>query len=232
MALAAHAAAPLMAQRWQDLLPAGLLDEALLDQARTHRSAGQAHYERLEFVGDAVLGLLIAEALFERRPDAPEGTLTRLRAHLVNRDALAELAREWSFDAGLSLGEGERKAGGARRSSILADVVEATIGAVYLSGGLDLTRDFVRRLYGARLDDLPDDAALKDPKTRLQEALQQRGQPLPTYRLLRRTGPDHDARFEVEAEIVAPRATARAIGRSRRAAEQAAAEQLIERLNQ
>ncbi|MFN4263656.1 MAG: ribonuclease III [Thioalkalivibrionaceae bacterium] len=218
-------------RRWQSLLATEKLDSELLMRARTHRSAGDSHYERLEFVGDAVLGLLVAEALYLRRPDAPEGTLTRLRAHLVNRHSLADIGREWSFGEGLTLGEGERKSGGSRRSSILADVVEATIGAVYLSSGLDATRAFVTALYTDRLERLPDDQDLKDPKTRLQEVLQRLGRPLPSYRMVARTGPDHDASFEVEAEILEPRATARAVGRSRRAAEQAAAETLLEQLS-
>ncbi|MBS0003368.1 MAG: ribonuclease III [Thioalkalivibrio sp.] len=215
---------------FRSLLPEALREAESLAQALTHRSAGARHNERLEFLGDAVLGLVIADALFERLPEAPEGDLTRLRAALVNRVALAELARAAGLEGALNLGQGERKTGGQRRESILADALEALIGASYRTAGYEAAREFVLGLYARRLDSLPSAESLKDPKTRLQEVLQGRGCALPEYRLLEVSGPDHRRRFAVEARLPSESWGERGTGSSRRAAEQVAAEAALARL--
>lgn len=215
---------------FRSLLPEALRGAESLEQALTHRSAGARHNERLEFLGDAVLGLVIADALFERLPDAPEGDLTRLRAALVNRGAVAEIARASGMAGALNLGQGERKTGGQRRESILADALEALIGASYRTAGYSATREFVLRLYEQRLDSLPSAESLKDPKTRLQEFLQGRGRVLPEYRVLEVSGPDHQRRFVIEAWLPSESWGQQGSGSSRRAAEQAAAEAALARL--
>lgn len=198
-------------------------DDALLARALTHRSAGGQHNERLEYLGDAALSLVIAEALYERLPSAPEGHLSRLRASLVRRSALAEIARTLGFSRRLRLGPGELKSGGFRRESILADAFEAMLGAIYLDGGMDALRPAVLRLYGERLETLPAHEALKDPKTLLQEYLQARGLPLPSYRVEAVEGEDHCQHFTVACQVEGVAGDAIGAGGSRRAAEQAAA---------
>jgi ribonuclease III len=215
---------------FRSMLPEALHGAESLEQALTHRSAGARHNERLEFLGDAVLGLVIADALFERLPDAPEGDLTRLRAALVNRGAVADIARESGMEGALHLGQGERKTGGQRRESILADALEALIGASYRIAGYGAARDFVLRLYARRLDCLPSAETLKDPKTRLQEFLQGRGRVLPEYRVLDISGPDHQRLFAVEVWLPSESWGQQGTGSSRRAAEQAAAEAALARL--
>ncbi len=198
-------------------------DPALLARALTHRSAAGQHNERLEYLGDAALSLVVAETLYARLPDAPEGHLSRLRASLVRRSALAERARELGFPRRLRLGSGELKSGGFRRASILADALEAVLGAIYLDGGLAALRPVVLGLYGARLDELPAHEDLKDPKTLLQERLQARGLPLPVYRLQAVEGEDHQQYFTISCEVEGMTADAVGSGSSRRTAEQAAA---------
>lgn len=199
----------------------------LLSEALTHRSAGRPNNERLEFLGDAVLNLLIAEALYHRVPDADEGALSRLRALLVRGETLAEIAGELNLGEALSLGSGELKSGGFRRRSILADALEAVIGAVYLDGGFKACRDLVGELFASRLASLPDTDSLKDPKTRLQEYLQARQFPLPVYRLVAEEGEPHRRRFRVACEIPGLDRPVEAGGRSRRAAEQEAARRAL-----
>ena len=206
-------------------------DEELLARALTHRSAGGRHNERLEFLGDAALSLVVAEALYERLPDAPEGHLSRLRASLVRRSSLAEIARSLGFPARLRLGPGELKSGGFRRDSILSDALEAVLGAIHLDGGLDALRPVVLRLYGDRLDALPAHEDLKDPKTLLQERLQARGMPLPLYRLDGVEGEDHRQFFTITCEVEGVAGEATGSGGSRRAAEQAAAARMLARLD-
>lgn len=206
-------------------------DDVLLTRALTHRSASGPHNERLEFLGDAALSLVVAEALYERLPHAPEGHLSRLRASLVRRSSLAGTARELGFPTRLSLGPGELKSGGFRRESILADALEAVLGAIYLDGGLEGLRPVVLRLYGARLESLPDHESLKDPKTLLQERLQARGLPLPSYRVAAVEGEDHRQQFKVACLVEGIAAEATGSGGSRRAAEQAAAAQMLSRLD-
>jgi ribonuclease III len=205
-------------------------DRELLARALTHRSAGGQHNERLEFLGDAALSLLVAESLYHRLPEAPEGHLSRLRASLVRRSSLAEIAREKGFPKRLRLGAGELKSGGFRRDSILADALEAVLGAIYLDGGLDALRPAVLRLYGERLDELPPHEALKDPKTLLQERLQAQGLPLPVYRVESIQGADHRQEFTI-ACLVDGVPDAVGNGTSRRAAEQAAAAKMLEQFD-
>lgn len=204
-------------------------DETLLEAALTHRSAGQPNNERLEFLGDAVLGMVIAELLCQRHPRLSEGDLSRLRSTLVRGATLAGVARDIDLGACLRLGPGERKSGGYRRDSILADALEALIGAVYLDGGIAPAAAVIRRLWGARLDDLPDAGELKDPKTRLQEHLQALGRPLPEYHLEHVSGDDHRQSFRVACSIDG---AGRWFGEgsSRRRAEQAAASAALEEL--
>ncbi|MCB1865873.1 MAG: ribonuclease III [Chromatiales bacterium] len=199
----------------------------LLEQALTHRSAGSANNERFEFLGDALLGLFVAQALFERQPRASEGRLSRLRATLVRRETLAKLARELEIGGDLRLGPGELKSGGFRRESILADAFEALIAAVYLDAGFEAARDFVLSAYGDLIDEVAASGELKDPKTRLQEHLQASGRALPAYDLVETSGPDHRMRFVVECRLTDADLVERAPGSSRRKAEQSAAAAML-----
>lgn len=213
-----------------EALPYRFVRPELLDEALTHRSAGRRNNERLEFLGDAVLNFLIADALYRRVPDADEGGLSRLRANLVRRETLAEIAGELALGDALVLGPGELKSGGFRRKSILADALEAVIGAVYLDGGFQACSDLVDRLFEQRLESLPTTDSLKDPKTRLQEYLQARQAPLPAYRLVAEEGEPHRRVFFVACEIEGMDRPVEASGRSRRAAEQEAARLALETL--
>lgn len=205
-------------------------DPALLDTALTHRSAGHRNNERLEFLGDAVLGLLVAEALHARHPRASEGDLTRLRAALVREETLAAIARELALGDALRLGPGELRSGGHRRESILADAFEAVVAAVYLDGGLDACRGAVMPLLQARIDSLGDAAATKDPKTRLQEWLQGQGFALPAYTLVESAGDDHRKTFFVRCAADAIGIACVGEGGSRRGAEAHAASLVLERI--
>jgi len=197
----------------------------LLRQALTHRSFGTPHNERLEFLGDAVLNCVIAALLFERFPGLPEGNLSRLRAGLVNQDSLSEVAQGLDLGAALQLGEGELKSGGFRRPSILADALEAILGAVYLDGGFGAAADLVRRLFDARLQAIDPKTMGKDPKTLLQEYLMQRKLALPRYAVIATRGEAHEQQFQVECAV--PELGIRSLGEgaSRRSAEQEAARQ-------
>lgn len=210
-----------------DLLPESLRDSTLLEEALTHRSAGQRNNERLEYLGDAVLGLVVAEYLFSRQPEASEGDLSRLRASLVNRDSLASIARAQGLGGHICLGQGELKSGGARRNSILADALEAVIGAVYVDGGFEPARQFVLRIYADRLAAMPGADALKDPKTRLQEWLQGRNRALPGYEVTIVSGKPHEQRFHAVCRIDDADLEVYGEGTSRRRAEQDAAEKAL-----
>lgn len=199
----------------------------LLQQALRHRSAGSPHNERLEFLGDALVNLVIAEALYQRWPKADEGTLTRARASLVRESSLAELARRLELGERLELGPGEMKSGGHRRDSILADAVEAIIGAIHLDAGFEACREVVLGWFEPGLAQLPTGKAEKDPKTRLQEWLQGRQLPRPNYRLLETTGDDHARVFHVACETAEPPLQEKAEANSLRAAEQLAAERIL-----
>ncbi|BBL70060.1 ribonuclease III [Methylogaea oryzae] len=205
-------------------------DQRLLQQALTHRSARGANNERLEFLGDSILGFLIAEALYQRFPQADEGVLTRLRAGLVNQSSLAGLARDFDLGDYLVLGAGELKSGGYRLDSVLSDALEAMLGALYLDQGMDACRQWVLRLYADKLAGLSLDSWRKDPKTRLQEWLQARAMALPEYRQLSAEGPPHRRVFTVECRVAACSEPAVASGPSCKNAEQQAAQKILDRL--
>ena len=206
------------------------VDEDLLKRAITHRSAGSRHNERLEFLGDSILSLVIAEALFHRFPDVSEGDMSRMRATLVREKTLAELAREFDLGEYLILGPGELKSGGFRRESILADTVEALIGAIFLDVGIEQIRTLLLQWYASRLDEIRPGADQKDPKTRLQELLQGKRKPLPSYAVVKVKGEAHNQEFTVQCEIEGVDVTVVGVGSSRRKAEQAAAEKALEQL--
>lgn len=217
--------------RLQQRLEYRFSNRQLLERAVTHRSAGSRNNERLEFLGDAVLGMVIAERLFRQEQGKEEGDLSRLRASLVNRETLAELAASLDIGEYLRLGPGEMKSGGHRRGSVLADALEAIIGGVYLDGGFDQAAALIDRLFADRLSSLPDAGELIDPKTRLQERLQGQGIELPNYEVIDVSGPPHKRRFRVACRVNALNLSTEAEGRSRRAAEQSAAEGLLARLD-
>ena len=206
-------------------------DPRLLDIAVTHRSAGSGNNERLEFLGDAVLGQVVAEWLYRSFPESDEGQLSRLRASLVKREALADIARELALGDFLRLGSGELKSGGFRRGSILADALEAVFGAVLVDGGFEACRDCIHRLYAQRFEDISVVDELKDPKTRLQEYLQSRKLALPEYEMVRVTGKAHNQLFDVECRVIALDLVCVGQGSSRRKAEQAAAVRMLEQFN-
>ncbi len=207
-------------------------DRRLLRQALTHRSHGAPHNERLEFLGDGVLNLAVAILLFERLGEASEGALSRLRANLVNQETLAAVAGELGVGAHVRLGEGEQKSGGAARPSILADTVEAVLGAIYLDGGFGAALDVVRRLLGPRVDAADTRDVGKDPKTRLQELLQGQRLGLPKYQQLAARGQAHAQTFEVECLVEALGLRCAGEGSSRRRAEQEAARRMLALMDQ
>ena len=205
-------------------------DTSLLILALTHRSASAEHNERLEFLGDAILGFLIAEILYKRFPNSSEGELTRFRSRLVRRKTLAELAREFQLGRYIILGGGEIKTGGEDRESILANAFEAVIGAIYLDGGLDACRRSILHIFASRLETGFDKDAIKDPKTRLQELVQGMRLPLPVYRVIEAAGADHQHWFTVECQIAIFPGPTQGSGTSRRLAEQNAAHQALKRI--
>jgi ribonuclease-3 len=202
-------------------------DPALFRAALTHRSAPGPNNERLEFLGDAVLNLVVAHHLFAAFPAATEGDLSRLRARIVSGEPLAEVAASLKLGEALQLGSGELKTGGFRRQSILADALEAVCGALYLDGGLAAAERVIARLFEPRIAALPAPHELKDAKTRLQEYLQSRGLMLPRYRVERVEGEAHEQTFHVSCEVPALRLAAEGRGSSRRRAEQEAAERIL-----
>jgi ribonuclease III len=206
-------------------------DPGLFSQALTHRSANGRNNERLEFLGDAVLDFVISEALFGLRPEADEGDLSRLRASLVKDSSLAGIAGELGLGEFLILGSGERKSGGHRRESILADALEALFGAIYVDAGFDAAKNAIEQVFAARLAELPDARDLRDPKTRLQEWLQARQLSLPQYELLEVTGQDHRQRFVVSCTVSELSQTTEGAASSRRKAEQKAARSMLEILD-
>lgn len=206
-------------------------DPGLLQQALTHRSAGAPHNERLEFLGDSIVNLLVAEVLFQRWPKADEGALTRARAELVREASLATIARTLELGARLTLGPGEMKSGGHRRDSILADAMEAVVAAIYLDAGFERCRAVVLPWFEESLAALPVGKPGKDAKTRLQEWLQGRQRALPAYELVCESGDDHAKLFTVSCTIVDPSLSAQGEGSSRRNAEQAAAMGVLEKLD-
>jgi len=220
--------------------PAGRLETALghrfgnaelLRQALTHRSHSSPHNERLEFLGDAVLNCVVASLLYQRFGSLREGDLSRQRANLVRQEALAHVAQGLALGDHLRLGEGELKSGGFRRPSILADALEAIIGAIFLDAGFDAARAVIERLLSPLLDQLDPRDSGKDPKTALQEYLQAQRQPLPQYALLNTRGDAHAQEFEIECAIASLAVRTLGTGSSRRAAEQAAAREALRLLS-
>ncbi len=205
-------------------------NEANIVEALTHRSVSKQHNERLEFLGDAILGMVIAKVLYQRFPKQPEGKLTRMRSSLVKGDTLAEVAREFELGELLLLGPGELKSGGFRRDSILADAVEAIIGAIYLEAGMDKCEALILDWFASRLKALDPEAVSKDDKTRLQEYLQANKHPLPLYEVTEIKGKSHDQTFYVECNVAGIDKAVIGKGHSRRRAEQKAAKQAFEKL--
>lgn len=216
-------------QRLESRLGYHFKDQRQLQLALTHRSHGATNNERLEFLGDSILNFLMGEALYHKFGEAREGQMSRLRSQLVKGETLAELAREFELGDCLILGEGEMKSGGHRRDSILADAVEAIIGAIYLESGMDRCRERVLAWYADRLAGLTINTTAQDSKSRLQEYLQARQQPLPEYRLVDIGGEGHSQVFTIECHTVIAKQPTRAQASSRREAEkQAAANMLLQ----
>ncbi|WP_169303053.1 ribonuclease III [Thalassotalea mangrovi] len=206
-------------------------DRQLLTQALTHRSAKGVNNERLEFLGDSILGYIIANELFQRFPKATEGELTRMRSSLVRGVTLAKLARSFELGDYLVMGQGEMKSGGFQRDSILEDATEALIGAIFLDSDLQKTQQMVLEWFAERLDAIKPAKAQKDPKTRLQEYLQGRKLPLPAYEVIDTSGQSHNQEFTVSCQVSGIDQLLISKGTSRRKAEQAAAQQALELLN-
>lgn len=202
-------------------------DRRLLEHALTHRSASRTNYERLEFLGDAVLDLVISDVVLQAHPHAPEGDLSRLRSSFVKETSLAELAAGLGIGKYIQLGSGERKTGGHRRESILADALEALFGAVYLDGGFEAARGVIERAFGDRLRNFPAIEDLRDPKTQLQEWLQAGQFGLPAYELIDARGEPHRRQFEARCRIDSLGKETTGTGASRRAAEQQAALEML-----
>lgn len=207
-------------------------DAELLQQALTHRSLGARNNERLEFLGDSVLNLVVTSRLFELYPDAQEGDLSRMRARLVRGVSLSDVASGMGLGKHLNLGGGELKSGGFRRASILADAFEALLGAIFLDGGYKACRRIIIDLFDPLIENLPDSEDLKDPKTRLQEWLQGRSRPIPEYALQREEGADHAKKFHVSCRLPDDDTVVEASGGSRRKAEQAAATRVLQLLQE
>lgn len=202
----------------------------LFERALTHRSFGADHNERLEFLGDAVLNLTVSRLLFDRFLCSDEGDLTRVRAHLVREDSLHRVALALGLPEAVKLSDGEARGGGASRPSILADAVEALIGAVSIDGGFDAAQALVTRLFGETITSTTTDNWRKDAKTELQEWLQARHVPVPSYRISATHGQAHAQTFEVECDVPSLQWRATGLGKSRRQAEQASAQRLLERI--
>ncbi|WP_439107797.1 ribonuclease III [Congregibacter sp.] len=221
------------AQQWLERqFGCRLHNGSLLTQALSHRSVGSRNNERLEFLGDSILGYVVSEELYRRFPDADEGQLSRLRVSLVKGSALADVARELELGEQVLLGAGERHGGGRRRDSILADAFEAVLGAIVMDLGVEACRAAICTVLKARLDGLKLEQARKDPKTRLQELLQGSGRTLPEYVLRKAAGEDHARIFTVACELADGQEVAEGVGDSLRAAEQAAAAAVLVQLGE
>ena len=212
---------------FKDILDYQFRNPDLLEQAMCHRSAGKPNNERLEFLGDAVLGFIVSELLFKKFPAASEGELSRLRSRLVQRSTLAEIARELQLGQALQLGAGEMKSDGASRESILADAMEALVSAVYLDAGLEVCSQKLQQWLGNRLSDLSASEPGKDAKTQLQEWLQAKRKPLPVYEVVSIEGSDHQQHFTVSCQVAGLAAPIAGSGNSRKEAEQIAAESAL-----
>lgn len=207
-------------------------DLGALELALTHRSRGAQNYERLEFLGDSILGFVIAEELFQRFPEETEGKLSRMRASLVRKETLAKLARELELGQHLLLGEGELKSGGFQRDSILADCFESVIGALYLDAGLGIARRFIQEKFTDLLLQITPGDTHKDSKSRLQEAMQKRAMSLPRYTIVATSGRQHQQLFTVLCQLNELPLEATANGATRRIAEQKSAELVLKQLNE
>lgn len=221
---------PILINRLQKKLGYTFQQQDLLLQALTHRSASSKHNERLEFLGDSILSYVIANALYQRFPHVDEGNMSRMRATLVRGNTLAEIAREFKLGEFLRLGPGELKSGGFRRESILANTVEALIGSVFLDSNIQIIEKLILWWYYTRLNRISPGDKQKDPKTRLQEYLQGRHLPLPTYLLVQMCGEAHDQKFTIYCQVSGLAQPVIANGSSRRKAEQAAAAQALKLL--
>lgn len=204
----------------------------LLRLALTHRSFAIEHNERLEFLGDAVLDLIISDILFYRYDDVDEGDLSRMRSWLVKKESLYKIGEQYQLSQYIKMGEGEARSGGMQRKSTIADTVEALIAAVYLDGGFKQAKSFVELMFAKQLNDLPDKDSLKDAKSQLQEYLQSRQLSLPIYELVNETGKPHEKVFKVSCQIEKLHIKEFAEGISRRKAEQLAAKKVLERIEE
>ncbi len=218
-------------QKLTSLLGYQFSDDSLLIKALSHRSVGRDNNERLEFLGDSLLNFFIGDALYRKFPSVREGDLSRLRATLVRGDTLAEIAREFDLGEYLILGEGELKSGGYRRASILADAIEALIGAIYSDSDIETCRNIVLRWFSSRLDEITIENTDKDPKTRLQEYLQERKKTLPIYDVVETRGEAHAKEFVVACRLDFVGEACFASGSSKRAAEKIAAEKMLDVLD-
>jgi ribonuclease-3 len=205
-------------------------DGGLLETALTHRSKGRVNNERLEFLGDAVLDLVISSRLYELNPDGSEGDLSRLRSRVVRGETLAKLAAGMNLGDQLLLGEGELRSGGFLRHSILANALEAVFGAIYLDGGFEACETVIREICDPVINALPEAEELKDPKTRLQELMQAQARPLPEYELILEHGAEHRKQFSVRVKLTDSEQLIEATGNSRRKAEQSAAAGMLSML--
>ena len=216
---------------FQTILDYQFKQSDLLEQALTHRSYSRnKNNERLEFLGDSVLNLVISQHIYEREPGANEGDLSRIRSSLVNEEALARVARDIGLGDFIYLGGGELKSGGFRRSSILSDTLEAIVGAIYLDSGFDKARHTILFLYRNYLHTLPDTDTLKDAKTQLQEYLQSKQFDLPEYTVIKTTGKSHDQIFTVSCRVASLQVQSSGTGSSRKKAEQKAAKKMLDQL--
>ncbi len=216
-----------MPRNLRAILTPDLLEEPLMKQALTHRSADRSHNERIEFLGDAVLGVLVSDLLYRRFPSFAEGELTKLRSYLVREDTLAEIARSVNLSELVVVGRGESRHGGLQRGALLADTLEAVIGALYLLRGMDCTAEFIREAFDERLVHIPSPDALKDAKTRLQEYLQAGGHALPVYEMREKT---RRGDFHVVCKVAAFGLEFPGEAASKRKAEQKAAAGVLEQL--
>jgi len=202
-------------------------DKSLLTLALTHRSRGSNNYERLEFLGDSILGFVVADWLYNHFPKLAEGKLSRMRSSLVRKETLAMVARDLGLSEFLILGEGELKSGGFNRDSILSDAVESIIGALYLDGGFEIANDFIHSNFKDQFSGTSEQSTFKDAKSKLQEAMQKQGYALPDYRIIETVGEQHEQEFTIECVLQKLNLRGQATARSRRSAEQSAAEQVL-----
>lgn len=201
-----------------------------LKLALTHRSKSANNYERLEFLGDSILGFVVAEWLYQNYPKLAEGKLSRMRSSLVRKETLAQVARSLNLSEYLILGEGELKSGGFNRDSILSDTVESLIGAIYLDAGFSHASDFIFKNFKPHLDEVSENSSLKDAKSQLQEYMQKRGLTLPDYEIIDTRGHQHEQEFTVECRLVDLKLNAQATANSRRLAEQKSAHAVLREL--